>query len=128
MAYRILADLVLVLHLLFIAFAMFGGLLALWKRWLMLPHVAAVGWAALAVGLGWICPLTPLENTLRHMTGQAGYNGSFIEHYLLLAIYPPGLTREIQLLLALLLIAGNGLIYIELFRRRASKQAGLRVK
>ena len=122
MTYRILADLVLVLHLLFIAFAMFGGVLALWKRWLMWLHLPALIWAALVVGLGWICPLTPMENTLRHMAGQAAYTSSFIEHYALLAIYPPGLTREIQILLAILLITGNGLIYIKLLRGARTTQ------
>ncbi len=50
---------------------------------------------------GYICPLTPLENRLRQLGGEAGYAGGFVEHYLLPVIYPLGLTREWQIALGL---------------------------
>lgn len=118
MFYRTLADLVLLAHALFIAFVVFGGLLAFWRRWLMWAHLPALAWGAAVVAMGWLCPLTPLENAWRQMAGQAGYQDSFIGHYLLSAIYPPGLTRNVQVLLAFLLIAGNAFIYAILCRRR----------
>lgn len=121
MAYRVLADLVLLVHALFLAFVVFGGLLALWKRWVMYLHFPALLWGAMLIAMGWICPLTPLENNLRLSAGNAGYSGGFIEHYLLAGIYPEGLTREIQILLAVLLVLGNAIVYAILYRRRPAK-------
>ncbi|WP_083812466.1 DUF2784 domain-containing protein [Pusillimonas sp. T7-7] len=115
--YRVFADLVLLTHALFVAFVMFGGLLVVWKPRVAPWHLAALAWGAAAVGLGWICPLTPLENSLRQLAGQEGYYGGFIEHYLTQIIYPPGLTRQIQIWLALGLLVGNALVYGWVFRR-----------
>jgi len=111
MPYRLLADLVLIAHFAFILFAIFGGLLVLYRFKVIWLHLPALLWGATIVGLGGICPLTPLENALRNMAGQQAYSGSFLEHYLLLVIYPPGLTREVQILLAVALIVLNILIY-----------------
>ena len=118
MIYQALADLVLLVHAAFIAFVMFGGLLALWKPSIAFLHLPALLWGAVVIAMGWICPLTPLENTLRGMAGNEGYSGGFIEHYLLLAIYPPGLTRSMQTLLAVLLVVGNLAVYTLLYHRR----------
>lgn len=118
MTYRILADLVLVAHGLFVAFVMFGGLLALWKRWVAYLHLPALAWGAMVIGMGWICPLTPLEVSLRERAGQEGYAGGFIEHYVLGVIYPEGIARTTQIVLAALLIAGNIIVYALWARRR----------
>jgi len=116
---RIAADAVLIVHLAFILFVVLGGALLLrWPRlaWL---HVPAVFWAAVVELTGWICPLTPLENTLRSSAGQPGYAGDFVEHYLVALIYPEGLTRGTQMLFALLVIVVNALFYgVLLFRMR----------
>jgi len=117
MIYRVLADLVLVLHFAFILFAIFGGLLVLRRLRVIWLHLPALAWGATIVGLGAICPLTPLENALRSMAGQQAYAGSFLEHYLLIAIYPPGLTREVQVLLAAGLVILNVIIYFLVWRR-----------
>jgi hypothetical protein len=112
---RVLADAVLVLHLLFIVFAALGGLAALrWPRvaWVHLP---AVAWAAVAEFTGWICPLTPIEVRLRHQAGQTGFEGGFIEHYLGALIYPAGLTRTHQMALGALLLMVNLIVYWRLF-------------
>jgi hypothetical protein len=122
--YRILADAVLVLHFAFIAFAVLGGLaVPRWPRlgWLHLPVVA---WAAGIEFLGKICPLTPLENRLRGLGGEAGYPGGFIEHYLTALIYPAGLTRGVQIALGALVLAVNLAVYLRLFRR--SRQRALK--
>ncbi|MBD9380494.1 MULTISPECIES: DUF2784 domain-containing protein [Achromobacter] len=117
MSYRLLADLVLIVHGLFVAFVVLGGLLALWKRWIAYLHLPALAWGALVIGMGWICPLTPLEISLRQQAGQQGYGGGFIEHYILALIYPEGITRGTQIVLAALLIVGNIVVYTLWARR-----------
>jgi len=118
MAFRLFADLVVLLHLGFILFAALGGLLALrWRRapWL---HVPTALWGGFVEISGRVCPLTPLENALRRAAGEAGYRGGFIEHYVLPLVYPEGLTREAQLVLAGLLLAVNAVVYAIVWRRR----------
>ena len=112
------ADAVLVFHGLFIAFAV-GGAALLW-RWPRLAwlHVPAVAWAATIEFSGTICPLTPLENSLRAAAGQQGYAGGFVEHYLLPLIYPAGLTRETQALLGVgVILLNTGLYGLWAWRR-----------
>ncbi|MDM8350156.1 DUF2784 domain-containing protein [Pseudomonas sp. sp1636] len=111
MLLRLAADAVLLLHLLFIAFALLGGLPVLRWRWLAWLHLPAVLWAVAVESLQLLCPLTPLENALRQGAGQAGYSTGFIQHYLLPILYPSGLTPFIQLWLAALLLLPNLLVY-----------------
>lgn len=123
-AYRLAADLVVVLHLGFVVFVVLGGLLALrWPRaaWVHLP-VAAYG--ALIELVGWICPLTPLEIRLREAAGQAGYEGGFVEHYLLPVLYPGALTPTVQVALGLAVILVNAGIYAVVLRRRRVRRSG----
>ncbi|WAC44776.1 DUF2784 domain-containing protein [Pseudomonas sp. SL4(2022)] len=105
------ADAVLVFHLLFILFALLGGLLVWRWRGLVCLHVPAAVWGVLVELMHWPCPLTPLEQRLRLTAGQAGYRDSFVEHYVLPIIYPAGLTPQIQVLLGLIVLLLNGLIY-----------------
>ena len=117
MLYRALADLIVVLHVLFVAFVVIGGLLVLrWPR-VAWAHVPAALWGALIELTGWICPLTPLENTLRARGGEAGYRGGFIEHYILPMLYPAALTRGVQYGLAALVVAINLTVYAVLLAR-----------
>ncbi len=111
MIYRLLADSVLVLHLLFIGFVVFGGLFALRSPWIVLAHLPAACWGAFIELTGGLCPLTLLEVEFRRSAGDAGYSGSFIEHYLLPVIYPAGLMRDIQFGLAGFVILINVAIY-----------------
>lgn len=127
MVYRLLADGVLVLHLAFILFVVLGGLLAL--RWpdLAWVHVPIAVYGALIELIGWVCPLTPLENHLRSLGGQAGYEGGFVEHYLLPIIYPHDLTATVQIVLGVLVLVVNVVIYGFVFvrqRREARFSAG----
>ncbi len=111
MLYRLLADGVLVLHLLLIIFGLLGGLLYFWRKWLLVLHVPMAVWISLIEFFGWVCPLTPLENNLRIAGGEAGYDGGFIEHYLSPLIYPAGLTRDLQLLLGVIATGINLAVY-----------------
>jgi len=109
--YRILADLVVVAHLLFIVFALLGGLLLLWRRAWVIVHLPAAVWVSLISFKGWICPLTPLENFLRIKAGAVGYGGGFVEHYIIAVIYPVGLTPQLQLLLGVVAMLLNIGVY-----------------
>ncbi len=117
MIYRLLADAVVVFHLLFVVFAVVGGWLALRWRWMPWLHLPALAWAALVEFNGWICPLTPLENHLRLASGAAGYEGGFIEHYLLPVLYPAGLTRDVQFWLGAGLLVINAAAYLACYAR-----------
>jgi len=121
---RLLADVVLVVHFLFIVFVVGGGFLTLrWPR-LAWAHVPCALWGVWIELAGWICPLTPLENELRRRGGAAGYAGGFIEHYLLGVVYPTGLTREVQVLLGVAAVGINLAAYALLLRvRRAGSGA-----
>jgi hypothetical protein len=118
MSYRLLADAVLIAHALFVGWVVFGGLTAFWKPRLIWLHLPALAWGAAVAAMGWICPLTPLENALRVRAGMDAYSGDFIHHYLVPLLYPAGLTRDAQALLAGLLLGGNALVYALLYRRR----------
>ena len=124
MPYRLLADLAVGVHALFVCFVVAGGLLVLRWPWVAAGHLPAAVWGALIELRGGVCPLTPLENSLRVSAGQAGYEGGFIEHYLMPVLYPSGLTRGVQLALGSLVIAVNVGVYgVVLWRRRAGRRA-----
>ena len=105
------ADLLVILHLLFIIFVLLGGLLVSRWHWIALLHIPAAVWGALIEYQGWICPLTPMEQQLRKAAGQAGYEGGFVEHYILPIIYPDFLSREIQIGMGTVVIIFNLLVY-----------------
>ncbi len=121
MTYRLLADLIVLLHLAFVLFVVLGGLLVLARPWLAWLHLPAAVWGGWIETSGWICPLTPVENRLRHAAGEAGYSGGFIEHYILPMLYPSGLTREAQHVLAAVVVLVNlaayGLLVARVRRR-----------
>lgn len=117
MLLRLAADAVLIGHLLFILFVVFGGALAFRWRWVALLHLPAAAWGFFIEISGRICPLTYLENHLRLSARQTGYSGSFIEHYLLPIIYPASLTTDIQYLLAGAVLLTNTVIYSRILGR-----------
>jgi hypothetical protein len=120
-SYRLLADLVVAVHFAFVVFVAVGGVLVLrWPR-LAWVHLPCAAWGALVMFGGWVCPLTPLENDLRRLGGEAGYGGGFVERYLTAILYPDGLTRGHQVALGLLVLAVNGYVYLRLWRRRRAQ-------
>jgi Protein of Unknown function (DUF2784) len=123
MLYRRAADLVLVLHLAFVVFVALGGLLVLRWRWLAWLHVPAALWGTAIACTGFVCPLTPLENRLRQLGGEAGYHGGFIEHYASALLYPAGLTRGAQLALGTLAVALNVAVYWRVLAARRRDRA-----
>lgn len=123
MSSRFAADAILVLHLLFIVFVMAGSLLACWRLRYAGLHLPALAWGLWIEISGSICPLTPLEIRLRISAGESGYSDSFIEHYLMPLIYPPGLQAENQWAMATILVATNLLLYGWALRRHFLRRA-----
>ena len=123
MPYRLLADLVVLVHVGFVLFVALGGVAVL--RWpgLAWAHLPAVVWGALIEIVGWVCPLTPLEVALRRLAGGAGYREGFLSHYVSAFLYPPGLTRGAQTILGALVLATNAVVYAEVVRRRRAARA-----
>jgi hypothetical protein len=116
--FRILADAIVLVHVWFVLFVLLGGLLVMrWPRlaWL---HIPSAVWGIVVEFAGWICPLTPIENTLRTRAGLAPYEGDFLERHLLALLYPAHLTRGTQWLLGGIALAVNALVYWRLASRQ----------
>jgi hypothetical protein len=95
--FLILADLVVLLHVLFVAFVV-GGLVLIfigkarawrWVRnpWFRIAHILAIGFVVMQSWFAVMCPLTTLENILREKAGGAAYKGDFIAHWLQAILY-----------------------------------------
>ena len=121
MTFRIAADALVLFHLSFILFVVFGGLLVI--RWPALKwlHLPAALWGALVELAGLDCPLTRYENLLRVRAGGAGYGGGFVDHYIVRAMYPEGLTRGIEYALAAFVVTINTVIYVYIRHTAASR-------
>jgi Protein of Unknown function (DUF2784) len=116
-----LADVVVLVHLAFVAFVVFGGLAVLrWPR-LAWAHIPAAIWGVVIEYTGWVCPLTPLENALRGPGAVSAYTGGFVEHYVVPVLYPADLTRAIQMALGTVALLLNLLVYWQVLRRRRAK-------
>ncbi len=115
MTYRVLAEIVLVLHFCFVIFVVLGGLFVLRRHRLAWLHVPAVVWGILIEFFWWACPLTTLENRLRQLGGEAGYETGFIDYYVSAVLYAP-FSPEMRITLGLLLVGFNLLIYLYLLR------------
>ena len=95
--YLVAADAILVTHVLFVAFVITGLVLVVvghfrhwsWVRdpWFRLAHLGAIGVVVLQAWLGRVCPLTIWEMALRRKAGEAGYEGSFVAHWLQRILY-----------------------------------------
>jgi hypothetical protein len=121
--FRLLADLIVLIHLAFVVFVVLGGLLVIrWPRVLWV-HLPAAAWGAWVEFAGWICPLTPLENWFRMRGGDVAYTASFVEQYLIPLLYPASLSRELQYSLGATVVVVNLLVYAMLVRRSARHKA-----
>ena len=124
MLYGLLADLVVILHLVFVLFVLLGGLLVLRRPTVAVLHLPAAAWGAAVEFGGWICPLTPLEQWLRLEGGGPGYRSDFIERYVLPVLYPGGLTHNAQIVLGILVVMINVVIYGLVWRRTRRRPVG----
>lgn len=117
-------NLVLCIHVGFVLFVIFGGLLVLKWRWIAWLHLPAAVWGAIVEFTGWICPLTPLENRLLEQGGEVPYRFDFIAEHLLPLLYSEDLTRDLQLLLGTGVVVLNAAVYWGLWQmqiRRVSR-------
>ena len=121
--YQVLADALVVIHLMFVLFALLGGLLVLKWNKIIWGHVPAVIWAIWIEWQGGICPLTPLENWLRRQAGGEWYQQGFIDHYIVPVLYPIGLTREWQLILGAIVVVMNLMIYSWVWHRTTARRS-----
>lgn len=121
MLYRLTADIVVICHLLFVLFAVFGGLLVLRFPRAARLHVPAVLWAAFVEFSGCLCPLTHLELRLRQKGDGMGYESGFVEHYLIPVLYPAQLGRGDQILLGVLVTLLNLGVYGYLLYRISAR-------
>ena len=89
MVFRILADITILFHIVWILFIVFGIIFAFRKSRIAFLHIAGLLFSLLLNLAGWYCPLTYLENYLR-VIGESNndYSGSFIANYLSYLIYP----------------------------------------
>lgn len=125
----ILADALVIMHLLFVAFVMAGGfLLVRWPKLVWL-HLPAAAWGAFIEFSGGVCPFTPLENHLRVLGGESAYSGDFVERYLLPILYPENLSLPVQQVLGGVVVAVNlaayALVYL-VWRRKVTDSPGTR--
>jgi len=109
--YRVGADLVLLSHFGFVAFAVLGGLAVAANRMWIWVHLPVVAWSAVVNLAGWICPSTPLENFLRRRAGSAGYEGGFVRHYIDPLVYPRGMPRRLERVAGVSILLWNTLVY-----------------
>lgn len=117
MYYQFLADALVVFHLAFVSFVIFGGLLVVrWPR-MAFVHLPAAAWGVFIEWSGLLCPLTPLENHLRALANEATYRGGFVDHYVMPVLYPDGLTRNIQFVLGAGILILNITLYTITVRR-----------
>jgi Protein of Unknown function (DUF2784) len=123
--FQVLADLTVGVHFAFVLFVVFGGLLVIKRPAIAWLHVPAAAWGAWIEFAGWICPLTPLENRLRARGGEATYDASFVERYVMPILYPEALTREVQFVLGGLVVVVNVVVYAAAFTRRRRARAAV---
>ena len=124
MPHAFLADAVVVLHFGYVVFVAVGGFVALRYPSVLYAHVPAVGWAAGIVTIGWRCPLTDVENTLRERAGSQAYEGGFIDRYLTGVLYPTEYERFLQALVAAGVIAAYALLGLRRWRTRRLASSG----
>lgn len=116
------ANILVLIHFGFILFVVLGGLLVLKWRKIAYLHIPCVLWGSLIEVGGWLCPLTPLELHLRQLAGEAGYTGGFIDHYVMPLVYPPGLTRGMQIWIGAIIIVVNLCVYARVAAKRSKRK------
>jgi hypothetical protein len=123
MGWRLGADAVVILHLTFVLFVVLGGFLTWrWPR-MAFAHVPVALYGVLIELVGFTCPLTPLEKRFRRLARSEGYEGGFVEHYLVRVLYPGDYTVTVRLALAAGVVAANLVAYAGLWVRSSRRRS-----
>ena len=114
--YVALADAVLVLHLAYVAFIPLGGFLALRRPRVLWLHAAAVLVGLVSITVGFDCPLTTWEQSLRRRGGQRAYTDGFVDHYLTGHVYPHGYAWAVQVVFGVCVLVSYVLVVRRMLR------------
>jgi hypothetical protein len=88
MGYKVLADIVVLVHFLWILFLIFGVFWGMRNQKVKVIHISALAFAILIQAFNWYCPLTHLETWFRAKHDPTlSYTGSFIPHYVEKIVY-----------------------------------------
>ena len=115
--YELAADIILIIHFLFILFVIFGALLFFVVKKIVFIHIPAIIWGIYIELTNSICPLTYLENWFLHKANLTTYSEGFIQNYLVPIVYPVSLTKQLQIFLGIGLIVINIVIYAFIFNK-----------
>jgi hypothetical protein len=103
--WAVLADAVVAMHLAYLAFVPLGGVLTWrWPR-VLWAHLAAVAIGVASITVGFDCPLTTWEQSLRRRAGQRPYTTGFVDHYLTGRVYPHGYEWAVQVIFGVCIVA-----------------------
>lgn len=117
--YITLADIVLIIHLLYIAWVIFGAIFTRGRPWLAAIHIATILWGIIAETTSAPCPLTLAENWCEVRAGIAPYHGPCLLHYLDATVYP-NVPLALLVTVAVIICLFNLGIYVQRFRKRRS--------
>ena len=115
--YELAAEIILIIHFLFIIFVIFGALLFFVAKKIVFIHIPAIIWGTYIELTHSICPLTYLENWFLHKANLTTYSEGFIQNYLVPIVYPVSLTKDLQIYLGITLIVINIIIYAFIFNK-----------
>ena len=109
--YELAANLILIVHFIFIIFVVFGALLFFVVKKIAFIHIPAFIWGSYIELTHSICPLTCLENWFLNKANLTIYSEGFIQNYIVPIVYPTDLTKNLQIYLGITLIVINIIIY-----------------
>ena len=115
--HELAADIILIIHFLFILFVIFGALLFFVVKKIVFIHIPAIIWGSYIELTNSICPLTYLENWFLHKANLTTYSEGFIQNYLVPIVYPVSLTKDLQIYLGIALIVINIVFYAFIFNK-----------
>lgn len=124
MLYHALATTLALTHLAFILFVAIGAFVVLRWRWVMYLQLPAAMWGAAIEIAQWECPLTRWENLALRRAGESGYSEGFIAHHIFGLIYPNGLSRSVEVALAVFVTVVNSAVYHHVFHRKSGRRRG----
>ena len=119
--HELAANIILIIHFLFIIFVIFGALLLFVEKKIVFIHIPAIIWGSYIELTHSICPLTYLENWLLQKANLTTYSEGFIQNYLVPIVYPTNLTKDTQIYLGIALIAINIVFYAFIFSKMKEK-------